>query len=67
MEKTFRTLESSELYRKINALSLNATMRTEAIGALEATDRLASVVYWALGKRQPATSWIAPSTKLRHQ
>ena len=67
MEKTIRTLESSELYRKIDALSLTASERLEAIGALKAADRLADALHYGFEMCGRVTAWLAPNPNLKHQ
>lgn len=65
MEKTTKIKESSLLYRKIDELALTRSDRCEALGALEAADRLVSALYWVLGKLGQVNSSQAP--KLRHE
>ena len=67
MEKTMKNTESSVLYRKIDELRLSASDRAEAIGALQAADRLAGTVYWVFEKIGKLTAWLTPTPKLKHQ
>ena len=73
MEKTFMVSESSELFRKIDALELSPSIRSQAMWALELADRIVGAVYWIfskiehLGVGQTATSTRPVSTKLKHQ
>ena len=73
MEKTLKAPESSELYRKIDALELTPSARSQAIGALEIAERLNGVFYWLFeklgqisGVRVPHAAG-SPSTELKHQ
>lgn len=70
MEKTSRSKESSDLFRKIYALPLSTYDRKKAIGALDAADRVATLVAtglnWLRISRREST---APKLKrqLKHQ
>lgn len=73
MEKTLKSAESYELYRKIEALGLTPSARAQAIGALELAEKLNGVFYRAFAKVGKISGWLAPnapgtaSTKLKHQ
>lgn len=73
MEKTLKSAESSELYRKIEELGLTPSARAQAIGALELAEKLNGVFYWVFEKLGQLSGWRAPhaagasSTKLKHQ
>ena len=63
MEKTTKIKESSLLYRKIDELALSRTEHSEAIGALEAADRLTDTLYWVLGKLRQLSGPLPPNLK----
>ena len=73
MEKTFMVADSSELFRKIDALALSPSVRSQAVRALELADRIVGAVYWIfsnfeqLGTRSTPASARPVSTKLKHQ
>ena len=73
MQKTFIVADSSELFRKIDALELSPGVRSQAVWALELADRIVGAVYWVfskleqLGTRLTPTSARPVSTKLKHQ
>jgi hypothetical protein len=68
MEKTAKVIESSDLYRKINALGLPAMHRQRALASAEVVERLAYAIERILKllKVEPAAP-AAPSRSLRHQ
>lgn len=72
MEKTYKAPESSELYRKINALNLKPAFRAQALEAVANAERLVGTAIWLTGKLAqsgtivPAGS-IAVRNKLKHQ
>ncbi len=53
MEKTLKTLGSSELYRKIDALNLAPSIRAEAFAALQLAETLASAIISLSAKLTP--------------
>ena len=77
MEKTLKVTESSELYRKINALGLTPAQRAQALATLAQAETLADSVLrllaklhlWGAGTTAPAKT--GPSAqlggKLKHQ
>ena len=73
MEKTFMVPDSSELFRKIDALELSPSVRTQAVWALELADRIVGAVYWVFSKIEHLGVGVTPtsarpvSTKLKHQ
>ena len=67
MEKTFKTLESSYLYRKIDALGLTASERQQAIGALKVVDRLGDALKLGIEILERITAWLSPAPKLKQQ
>lgn len=67
MKKTTKTAESSLLYRKIDELNLPALERAEAMGALQAANRLADSLSWISGLFVRAGNAPTPALKLRHQ
>jgi hypothetical protein len=71
MEKTFKSPESSELYKKIYALNLSPLAREEAVGALKIAQALVGTAFWVVSKLRKLGS-VAPATgatvgKLKHQ
>ena len=62
-----KTKESSVIYRKIDELSLTELDRAEAIGALQAADRMADSIYWIFDKIDRVAGWLAPRPHLKHQ
>lgn len=72
MEKTYKSAESSELYRKINALNLTPSARERALAKLTLAETLVETASWLavklmqLGSATPARD-AAVSGKLKHQ
>ncbi len=69
MEKTFRLTESSNLYRKIDALGLSATARMEAFATLATAERVASALVWLLKHMRVQGNDLksVPRFNLKHQ
>jgi hypothetical protein len=67
MEKTTKVIESSDLYRKIDALGLSATDRSKARNAIGIAEKLTSVVVRVLSGVGISSAGIAPNPKLKHQ
>jgi hypothetical protein len=76
MEKTYKPLESSELYRKINALNLTPSGREHALATLALAETLVdawvNTVSWLAAKLTQASpaapaNRAAVSGKLTHQ
>jgi len=67
MEKTIKVLESSELYRKIDALPLVGTDREEVDGALEAVARLQNAFDAGAVFIGRVAGWFTPQPTLKHQ
>ena len=72
MEKTYKSAESSELYRKINALKLTPSARERALAKLTVAEALVESASWLAAKlMQPGsatpTRSAAVSGKLKHQ
>ncbi len=72
MEKTYKLAESSELYRKIDALKLAPSAREHALAKLTMAETLVGSAIWLatklmqLGSATP-TRDAAVSGKLKHQ
>ncbi len=72
MEKTLNVRESSELYRKINALKLTPAAREQALATLARAENFAGKAIWLfdkirqLGAATPAGR-VAVGAKLKHQ
>ena len=67
MEKTVKTRESSDLYRKIDALRLTELDRLEVMGALKAAARLQNVFHSGAVLLIRIGGWLTPNPQLKHQ
>jgi hypothetical protein len=67
MEKTTNVLESSNLYRKIDALPMVGTDREEVTGALEAVARLQNAFDAGGAIVARVIGWFTPHPALKHQ
>ena len=67
MEMTIKTRESSELYRKIDALWLTEPDRLEVEGALTAAARMWDAFDSGSALVTRVGGWLALSPKLKHQ
>lgn len=67
MKKTTKVTTSSVLYRKIDELGLTGSKRLEAIGALQAVDRITDSISWASEKLALLKRGFTPNPKLKHQ
>lgn len=66
MEKTSKSKESSDLYRKVHALPLSVEDRSRAIGALLAAERVARLVTSSLARLGISRN-LTTVPKLKHQ
>ena len=58
---------SSLLYRNFDKSGLTEVERSEVMGAMEASDRLAAVACWVFETLGKITSLLAPNRKLKHE
>lgn len=73
MQKTLIVADSSELFRKIDALELSPSVRSQAMWALQLADRIVGAVCCVFSKTEQlgvgptATSARPVSITLKHQ
>jgi hypothetical protein len=67
MEKTIKTTESSDLFRKIDALGLPASDRARALLAVQMAERIACLVEGAFKLLRLAPQGVVSNPKLKHQ
>ena len=60
MERTIKTLKSSDLYRKIDVSGLTGSERLEAIGVLKAAWRLNDALNSGIELFSGFARWVAP-------
>ena len=67
MEKTLKAVKSSELYRKIDALALSASDRSEVMGALAASERVFELGASVLNLLGLVSAAFKPNPRFNHQ
>jgi hypothetical protein len=66
MEMTTKSTESSDLFRKIDALGLPPHERARALLALEWAEKIANAIESVFKLLRLAPNRVAPKPKLRH-
>jgi hypothetical protein len=67
MRKTTKVTESSDLYRKIDALSLPNSLRDSALASAERIERMVATVQYLFRWFRPKPDGFAQNPKFGHQ